>query len=57
MDVKKVINAVGDRLAGFDVCEVCPPADPSGITSILAARYINEVIAVVGKNLRRRSYP
>jgi len=51
-DVKKVINAVGDRLVGFDVCEVCPPADPSGITSILAARLINEVIAVQGKNLR-----
>jgi agmatinase len=32
--------------------EVCPPADPAGITSILAARYINEVIAVVGKNMR-----
>lgn len=53
MDVKKVINAIGDRLAGFDVVEVCPPADPSGITSILAARYINEVMAVHAKNLRR----
>ncbi len=52
MDVKKVINEIGDRLAGFDVVEVCPPADPAGITSILAARYINEVIAVVGKNMR-----
>ena len=51
-DVKKVINAVGDRLAGFDVVEVCPPADPAGITSILAARYINEVMAVHAKNLR-----
>lgn len=53
MDVKKVINAIGDRLAGFDVVEVCPPADPAGITSILAARYINEVMAVHAKNLRR----
>ncbi|MBR2254581.1 MAG: agmatinase [Candidatus Methanomethylophilaceae archaeon] len=51
-DVKKVINAVGDRLAGFDVVEVCPPADPAGITSILAARYINEVMVVHAKNLR-----
>ena len=49
-DVKKVINAVGDRLVGFDVCEVCPPADPSGITSILAARLINETIAVYAKH-------
>lgn len=53
MDVKKVIDAVGDRLAGFDVVEVSPPSDPAGITSILAARYINEVIAVIAKNLRR----
>ena len=52
MDVKKVINEIGDRLAGFDVVEVCPPADPAGITSILAARYINEVMAVHAKNLR-----
>ena len=29
-DVKKAINAIGDRLVGFDVCEVCPPADPTG---------------------------
>ena len=57
MDVKKAINIIGDRMAGFDVCEVCPPADPSGITSILAARYINEVIAVRGKSLRRRWLP
>lgn len=52
MDVKKVINAVGDRMVGFDVVEVCPPADPAGITSILAARLVNEVIAVRGKALR-----
>jgi agmatinase len=52
IDVKKVINGIGDRLAGFDVVEVCPPADPSGITSNLAARYINEVLAVHAKNLR-----
>jgi len=52
MDVKKIINCIGDRLAGFDVVEVCPPADPSGITSILAARYINEALAVYAKNLR-----
>lgn len=51
IDVKKAINMIGGRLAGFDVTEVCPPADPSGITSILAARYINEVLAVHAKNL------
>ena len=52
IDVKKAINMIGDRLAGFDVTEVCPPADPSGITSILAARFVNEVLAIHAKNLR-----
>lgn len=53
-DVKKAINIVGDRLAGFDVMEICPPSDPSGITSILGARLINEALAVYGKQLRQR---
>ncbi len=51
MDVKNVINIIGERLVGFDVNEVCPPADPSGITSILAARLINEALAVHAKHL------
>jgi agmatinase len=51
IDVKKIINAAGGRLVGFDVNEVCPPADPSGITSVLAARFINESLAVYAKNL------
>jgi len=51
MDVKKAIGSIGDRLIGFDVTEVCPPADPSGITSVLAARMINEVLTVHAKHL------
>lgn len=51
IDIKKAINIIGDRLVGFDVNEVCPPADPSGITSILAARLVNEVVAVHAKSL------
>ena len=50
-DVKKAIGLIGSRLAGFDVTEVCPPADPSGITSVLASRLINEVLAVRSKYL------
>ncbi len=53
LDVKKTINLIGDRLAGFDVVEVCPPADPAGITAILAARLINEARAVYGRQLRQ----
>ncbi|MDR1690394.1 MAG: agmatinase [Candidatus Methanoplasma sp.] len=52
MDVKKAMNAIGDRLIGFDVTEVCPPADPSGITSVLAARCVNEALAIHAKSLR-----
>ena len=52
LDVKKLIDMTSDRLVGFDIMEVCPPADPTGITPILAARYIKEVMAVYGKNLR-----
>ncbi len=51
IDVKKAINMIGNRLIGFDVNEVCPPADPSGITSILAARMINEVLEVHQKSI------
>jgi len=50
MDVKKIINAIGDRLIGMDVVEISPPYDHSGITSVLGARYIKEGIAVFAKN-------
>jgi agmatinase len=50
MDVKKLINAIGDRLAGMDVVEISPPYDSGGITSVLGARYIKEGIAVYSKH-------
>jgi len=50
MDVKKLINTVGDRLAGMDVVEVCPPYDHGGITSVLGARLIKEGISVYAEN-------
>jgi agmatinase len=34
----------GIRLAGADIVEVSPPYDPSGITSLMAARIIREII-------------
>lgn len=34
----------GIRLSGADIVEVSPPFDPSGITSILAARLIREIL-------------
>ena len=50
-DVKKAINAIGDRLVGFDVCEVCPPADPAGCTAVLAARLAKEAMSVYARRL------
>jgi agmatinase len=50
-DVRYVINRLGNRLVGFDVVEVCPPHD-NGNTSILAARFIKEVVAVKWKASR-----
>ncbi|MDR3283007.1 MAG: agmatinase [Candidatus Methanoplasma sp.] len=50
MDVKKILNSVGSRLVGFDVAEVCPPTDPSGITSVLAARFVNEALSIYAKH-------
>ena len=51
LDVKYVINRLGDRLVGFDVVEVCPPCD-NGNTSILAARFVREVVAVKWKSMK-----
>jgi len=50
MDVKKLINAVGDRLAGMDVVEISPPYDHGGMTAVLGARYLKEGIAVFSKH-------
>lgn len=43
-DVLAAIIRTADRLVGFDVCEVSPPADP-GTTSPLAARLTRDLVA------------
>ncbi|MCL1984461.1 MAG: agmatinase [Methanomassiliicoccaceae archaeon] len=50
MDVKKLIGAIGPRLAGMDVVEICPPYDNGGITSNLGARFIKEGLSVYSKH-------
>ncbi|MDR0198300.1 MAG: agmatinase [Methanomassiliicoccaceae archaeon] len=50
VDVKKLINMIGDRLIGMDVVEISPPYDHGGITSVLGARYIKEGISVFAKH-------
>ncbi|MCE4603495.1 MAG: agmatinase [Aeropyrum sp.] len=39
-----VSRLVDERFSGFDIVEVTPPYDPSGITSVLAAKTIQEII-------------
>ncbi|MCK4444202.1 MAG: agmatinase [Thermoplasmata archaeon] len=48
IEIKRCINYLGDKLVGFDVCEVSPPFD-NGNTSALAARLVREVIMAVWK--------
>ncbi len=38
---------VDERLVGFDVVEVSPPFDPGGITSVLAAKVLLEILAAL----------
>jgi agmatinase len=40
---------VDDRIMGFDVMETDPPYDPTGITSVLAAKIVVELSAMVLK--------
>jgi len=49
-DVKNIIGFLGDRLIGADITEVSPPYD-NGNTSILAARLIQEIIAIKWKTI------
>jgi agmatinase len=50
MHVKRLINSIGERLAGMDVVEISPPYDHSGITAVLGARYIKEGVSVYAKH-------
>lgn len=47
-----IINLIVDkRIVGFDVVEISPPYDPSGITSILGAKMIMETAAIIKSKL------
>jgi agmatinase len=47
LDIMSLV--IDKRVVGFDVVEVSPPFDPSGITSVLAAKLILETAAMVWK--------
>ena len=48
LDIMSLI--IDKRVVGFDVVEVSPPYDPSGITSVLAAKFILETAAMIWKS-------
>lgn len=50
-DVKRCIDLLGPRLAGFDVVEISPPYD-KGNTAALGARMAQEAVAVAWKYRR-----
>ena len=40
-------EVINESVWGFDIVEVVPPIDPSGITSVLAAKIINELASYI----------
>lgn len=44
LEVKNIIDFLGPKLIGADIVEICPPCD-NGNTSILGARFVQEIIA------------
>ncbi|WP_338600865.1 agmatinase [Sulfolobus tengchongensis] len=47
----EIINLIADkRVVGFDIVEISPPYDSSGITSVLAARIILETASAIYKS-------
>jgi agmatinase len=49
-EVLECIKLLSHKLVGFDLVEVCPPYDNNRITSILAAKAIQYLVASVWKN-------
>jgi agmatinase len=55
-EIFSILNdIVGEKLAGFDLVEVCPSYD-NGITSILAAKILQETIALWNKSLTDQTF-
>jgi guanidinopropionase len=52
-ELQQVIRSlVGAQIVGFDVVEVCPPYDPSGVTALAAAGVLHELLAVIADTHR-----
>jgi arginase family enzyme len=45
-------SLVGAQIVGFDVVEVAPPYDPSGVTALAGAAVVHELLAVIADGQR-----
>jgi agmatinase (EC 3.5.3.11) len=51
LTVIRSLASMNLRLIGFDLVEVSPPLDPTGVTSLLAANIIYQAMSVKAKQL------
>jgi guanidinopropionase len=52
-ELQQVLRAlVGAQIVAFDVVEVSPPYDPSGVTALAAASVLHEILAVIADTHR-----
>jgi agmatinase len=52
-EMQQLIRAlVGAQIVGFDVVEVCPPNDPTGVASLAGASVLHELLAVIADTHR-----
>lgn len=52
-ELQQILRAlVGAQIVGFDVVEVTPPFDPSGVTALAAATVLHEILAVLADTHR-----
>ncbi|MCA9591856.1 MAG: arginase family protein [Myxococcales bacterium] len=56
-DLQQILRAlVGAEIVGFDVVEISPPYDPTGITSMLGVTILQEILASIA-DTRRSARP
>jgi agmatinase (EC 3.5.3.11) len=53
LTIVKSLSTMGFELVGFDLVEVSPPLDPTGVTSLLAANIIYQAMSVKAKQLSK----
>ena len=56
-EAQKMLRSLADlHIIGGDVVEVSPPFDPSGVTALVGATMMFEILCVMSESLRRRKH-